>query len=111
VKATARNQPSPGLTVDRLLTGLRFRGLAYRPDTRQADGLWEAQCPRCASYGDVGMQLTIRESRGGRISLACSGRCPPESIIVQLVAAAEPTSLEARLRRLELLTFGTRNAA
>ena len=109
MKATARNQPSPGLTVARLLTGLRFRGLVYRPDVRHGDGHL-AQCPRCASYGDLALNLTIRESSGGRATLTCRGRCPSESIAVNLVAAVEPTSLEARVRRLELLTFA-RNAA
>jgi hypothetical protein len=111
VKATAHNQPNPGLTVDRLLTGLRFRGLAYRPDTRQADGLWEAQCPLCSTYGHDGLPLSIRETKGGRVTLSCRNRCPAESIAVNLIAAVEPASIEGRVRRLELLVLGGARSA
>jgi hypothetical protein len=69
-----------------------------------------AQCPRCASYGDLALNLTIRESRG-RATLTCRGRCPAESIAINLIAAAEPTSLEARVQRLELLVLGGARSA
>lgn len=98
-------------TADRALLGLRHRGLQYRPDVRQPDGLWEAQCPRCLSYGDKAMHLSIREGRhGGPVTVSCRRRCPAESIIVNLACATEPASLEARVRRLELLVQ-TRTAA
>jgi len=84
----------------------------YRPDLRQEDGLWTAQCPRCASYGDLAMKLTIHETRqGGPATIRCRGGCPAESIALNLAVAAEPTSIEARVRRLELLVLGRGAAA
>jgi hypothetical protein len=94
-------------TADVALAGLRHRGLGYRPDTRQPEGLWESQCPLCSTYGHDGMPLTIREGReGGLVTLSCRNRCPAESIAVNLAVATQPMSIEARVRRLELLMLG-----
>jgi hypothetical protein len=57
------------------------------------------------------MPLSIRETRGGRVTLSCRNGCAPESVTVNLIAAAEPTSLEARVRRLELLVLGGARSA
>jgi hypothetical protein len=98
---------TPRFTADVALRGLRFRGLSYRPDVRRPEGLWTAECPRCQSYGFDGMPLTIREARpGGAVTVQCRNRCPSESIMVNLAAATQPTTIEARVRRLELLTLG-----
>ncbi|MFI5003453.1 MAG: AAA family ATPase [Solirubrobacterales bacterium] len=81
-----------GLTADQLLTACRVHGLAYAPDTRQPDGLWEARCPICALYSD-GRPLTIRESgRGKPARLECRNGCDAGEIARYL--ATPPTAVE-----------------
>jgi len=97
---------SPHFTIADALRGLRARGLHYRPDVRQRSGLWTAQCPLCCPMYCDGEPLLIREGAGGRCSLDCANGCPRESVIVNLASAMQPTSIEARVRRLELLVLG-----
>ncbi len=81
-----------GLTADQALTALRVHGLAYAPDTRQPDGLWEARCPLCALYSD-GRPLTIRENgRGKPARLECRNGCDAGEVVRYL--ATPPTAVE-----------------
>jgi len=79
------------LDADAALEGLRALGLAYRPDIRQPDGLWQARCPCCAPFTDR-LTLTIIESRrGGAVSLSCGARqCSRDEIATRLRDALLP---------------------
>jgi hypothetical protein len=79
-------------TVDQVLAACRVHGLAYAPDTRQPDGLWQARCPLCAIYSD-GRSLTIRESeRGKPAQLVCRNGCDAGEVARYL--ARPPTLVE-----------------
>ena len=79
------------LDANQALEALRCLRLRYRPDLRQPDGLWLAQCPLCVAFTEKATLTIIESRRGARVSLRCGSRdCVAADIETRLREALLP---------------------